>query len=59
MGDQWLTPEDWRVCELLNADTACWDGVLPIEPGLRFSGDEISAAIVFGLAERCLDEFER
>jgi hypothetical protein len=36
-----------------------WDGVLPIEPGLRLSGDELSAAIVFGIAERRLDEFER
>lgn len=59
MPDYWLTPEDIRACEVLNGDVGVWDGVLPIEPGLRFSGDEVSAAIVFGIAERRLDEFER
>jgi len=52
-----LYEDDFIAAELVGADPMIWRGVAdPV--GLRFGGDEIEPAIVFGIAEHLRDEIE-
>jgi hypothetical protein len=55
--DYELYEDDFIVAELLGGDEMCWRGVAdPV--GLRFGGDEATAAIIFGFAEHLRDVFD-
>lgn len=42
--------EDFIVCGALGGDEAVWDAISEAK-GIRFSGNEMSAAIVLGISE--------
>jgi hypothetical protein len=52
--DYELCEEDFNACNTLGADECVWDGVTE-ETGLRWRGNDLSAAIVFGQSEAASD----
>jgi len=56
MPDDAVSLDDWRASDLIGGDPDCWDG---LDPGVRFCGNDVSAAIVFGFAEGASDVLER
>jgi hypothetical protein len=52
--DYQLTEADFLACNALGAEEGVWCGVME-EHGLRWSGNEVSAAIVHGFSEHLRD----
>jgi hypothetical protein len=58
VSDYELCEEDFNACYAAGGDPMCWKGVME-EIGLRFTGHDINAAIVFGISEARSDIQDR